>query len=182
MLWAGQLSQVFSVGPVKVSVIFLYRRIFRGPIFNIITWILTGLVAAWAVAYFFANLLECVPIEESFKAAPGQGGNPHCVDAIPMYFSQVYSDVLLDILILIVPIPSGGFANAELLSGVCTDASLHSLETDASCQTENNGNRSLPFGYNVSWSHAFMTLNSSAKHVTISARSLQVPRKQSSST
>lgn len=115
MLWAGQLSQVFSVGPVKISVILLYRRIFRGPVLNVVTWILIGLVASWVVAFFFANLLECVPIEDSFKAAPGQGGDPNCIDAIPMYFAQVYSDVALDILILLVPIPSGTCANSDLL-------------------------------------------------------------------
>ena len=37
--------------------------------------------------------------------APDMGGNPKCIDAIPMYWAQVYSDVILDLLILIIPIP-----------------------------------------------------------------------------
>lgn len=57
------------------------------------------------MAFFFANLLECVPISEAFKNAPGMGGNPKCINAIPMYLSQVYSDVVLDVLILAIPIP-----------------------------------------------------------------------------
>jgi hypothetical protein len=59
------------------------------------------------IAFSFANLLECIPIREAFVNDPGMGGNPHCIDAIPMYLSQVYSDVVLDVLILIIPIPLG---------------------------------------------------------------------------
>jgi hypothetical protein len=104
-LYAGQLSQIFAIGPVKISVLLFYRRIFRGHLFNISTWTVIGLVAAWMVAFFLANLLECLPISEAFVNAPGIGGNPKCINAIPMYLAQVYSDVVLDVLILAIPIP-----------------------------------------------------------------------------
>jgi hypothetical protein len=70
-----------------------------------VTWLLIGLVTAWMIVFFFTNLLECFPISEAFVNAPGLGGNPQCIDAIPMYLSQVYSDVVLDVLILVIPIP-----------------------------------------------------------------------------
>jgi len=105
MLYAGQLSQIFAIGPAKISALLFYCRIFRGTVFNIATWFLIGLVAAWMVAFFFANLLECVPISEAWVNAPGLGGNPKCIHAVPMYLAQVYSDVVLDVLILVVPIP-----------------------------------------------------------------------------
>ncbi|KAF2197121.1 hypothetical protein GQ43DRAFT_403698 [Delitschia confertaspora ATCC 74209] len=105
MLYAGQLSQIFAIGPAKISVLLFYRRIFRGVIFNFTTWSLIGLVAAWMTSFFFANLLECLPISQAFVNAPGLGGDPHCINAVPMYLAQVYSDVVLDVLILIVPIP-----------------------------------------------------------------------------
>ncbi|PQE29897.1 integral membrane protein [Rutstroemia sp. NJR-2017a WRK4] len=104
MLYAGQLSQIVAVGPTKIAVLLFYRRIFVGRVFEIVTWTLIFLVTAWSVGYFFANMLECIPISQSWASAPGQG-NPHCIDALPMYFSQVYSDVGLDCLIIIVPIP-----------------------------------------------------------------------------
>jgi hypothetical protein len=66
---------------------------------------LIALVSAWVIAFFFANLFECIPISEAFVNAPDMGGNPKCIDAIPMYLAQVYSDVILDLLILIIPIP-----------------------------------------------------------------------------
>lgn len=106
MLWAGQLSQIVAVGPAKLAVLCFYRRIFVGKWFDIVSWTLIGLVSAWSIGYFFANLLECLPISQSWASAPGQG-NPKCIDALPMYFSQVYSDVGLDCLIIIVPMPFG---------------------------------------------------------------------------
>ncbi|PHH90572.1 hypothetical protein CDD83_3259 [Cordyceps sp. RAO-2017] len=105
MLYAGQLSQALAIGPTKIAVLLLYRRIFRGRAFSIITWLLIAVAAGWTVAFFFANMLECVPVEEAFKNAPGLGGNPRCINAVPMYLSQVYSDVIIDALILAVPIP-----------------------------------------------------------------------------
>jgi hypothetical protein len=104
-LYAGQLSQICAIGLAKISVLLFYRRIFRGTLFNVATWTVIGLVAAWMVAFFFANLLECLPISEAFVNAPGLGGNPKCINAIPMYLAQVYSDVVLDVLILAIPIP-----------------------------------------------------------------------------
>ncbi|KAF2496998.1 hypothetical protein BU16DRAFT_526054 [Lophium mytilinum] len=106
MLWAGQLSQIFAIGPAKISVLLFYNRIFRGRTFNIINWALIALVSMWMIGYFFANLLECVPISHSFINAPGINlDRKHCIDAVPMYLSQVYSDLVLDALILIVPLP-----------------------------------------------------------------------------
>ena len=107
MLYAGQLSQMLAIGPTKISMLLLYRRIFRGSTFNIVTMILIALAVGWTVAFFFSNMFECVPIHEAWRNAPGLGGNPHCVDAVPMYLTQVYSDVVIDVLIFVVPIPLG---------------------------------------------------------------------------
>lgn len=107
MLYAGQLSQTLALGPTKISVLLFYRRIFRGQIFTVVNWTLIGICTSWTVAFFFANTLECIPITDAFENAPGLGGNPNCIDALPMYLSQVYSDVAIDALVLIVPIPLG---------------------------------------------------------------------------
>ena len=117
MLYAGQITQIFAIGPGKLSVLFLYRRIFRGVVFDIVTWLLIGIVLAWMIAFFFANLLECVPIKEAFINVPGVGGNPRCIDAIPMYFAQVYSDFAIDVLIIMVPIPLGKRRKGRPCSG-----------------------------------------------------------------
>ncbi|KAJ4296368.1 hypothetical protein N0V90_006413 [Kalmusia sp. IMI 367209] len=105
MLYAGQLSQILAIGPAKISVLFFYRRIFRGTVFKVANWTLIALVIIWMIGFFFANMFECVPIREAFVNAPGMGGNPKCIKALPMYLAQVYSDAILDILILVLPMP-----------------------------------------------------------------------------
>ena len=126
MLYAGQLSQTIAIGTAKISVLLLYRRIFRGDTFNKVTYGLLALVLGWTIAFLFANMLECVPIDQSWVAAPGQGGNPHCIHAIAMYFSQVYSDVILDISILIVPIPLSMYrTHAITFCATCADCYNH---------------------------------------------------------
>lgn len=107
MLYAGQLSQMLAIGPTKISMLLLYRRIFRGKIFDFLTYTLIVLVTGWTISFLFANMLECLPISESWKNAPGLGTNPHCIKAVPMYLSQVYIDVVLDAMILVLPIPLG---------------------------------------------------------------------------
>lgn len=62
------------------------------------------LVVAWTLAFFFANLFECVPISVNWT---GTGGAPPpiCINETPMYYAEAYSDVATDLLILITPIP-----------------------------------------------------------------------------
>jgi hypothetical protein len=107
MLYAGQLSQIFAIAPGKLSVLFFYRRIFRGKTFHIATWFLIAIVSIWCIAFFFGNMLECIPISEAWVNAPGLENNPKCIKAISMYLALVYSDLVIDVLILIVPIPLG---------------------------------------------------------------------------
>ena len=148
MLYAGQLSQMLAIGPTKISMLLLYRRIFRGSTFNIVTMVLIALATGWTVAFFFSNMLECVPIHEAWRNAPGLGGNPHCVDAVPMYLTQVYSDVVIDVLIFIVPIPLG-----EPLAPACFSVVLtifeQSMEAATSDQAESRSHRYLSSGIYV---------------------------------
>ena len=148
MLYAGQLSQMLAIGPTKISMLLLYRRIFRGSTFNIVTMVLIALAVGWTVAFFFSNMLECVPIHEAWRNAPGLGGNPHCVDAVPMYLTQVYSDVAIDVLIFVVPIPLG-----EPLAPACHSIVLtlvkQSMEAAISNQAESRSHRYLSSGIYV---------------------------------
>lgn len=62
-----------------------------------------GLTVTWTVVFFFCNLLQCWPISVNwtgFGAATEQ-----CIDTNKMYLAQAYSDVLLDVLILSLPVP-----------------------------------------------------------------------------
>lgn len=63
------------------------------------------LCTVWTISFFFANMFECLPISDAFLHALGTVHNENCIDAIPMYLVQAYSDVVLDVFILLIPIP-----------------------------------------------------------------------------
>ncbi|KAI4146133.1 MAG: hypothetical protein LQ340_006034 [Diploschistes diacapsis] len=96
------LTQIVTFSCTKLSVIFFYRRIFVGIVFNIASWTLITIVLLWSVGYFFANLFECKPIEANWVA---NGVSSTCVDELTMYISESWTDVFTDVLILSLPLP-----------------------------------------------------------------------------
>ena len=93
-------------------------RLFRGKVFNITSWIMVAIVSMWTIAFFFAHLLECVPIEAN---SGSNGLESTCVNEIPMYIGETWSDMITDgmhclpypsataniapVIILVMPIP-----------------------------------------------------------------------------
>lgn len=62
-----------------------------------------GLASIWTIAFFAANLLQCLPISENWSslgAAPGT-----CIRTTLMYLAQAWSDVFTDVVILSMPLP-----------------------------------------------------------------------------
>ncbi|MCJ1486508.1 hypothetical protein MMC06_006685 [Schaereria dolodes] len=91
------------IGITKLSILFFYRRIFRGTAFNIVTWTTIGLVASWIVAFFFATIFGWTPVQLSLH----DPNNPdvHCIDSISFFYGGAGSDVLIDFIILAMPAP-----------------------------------------------------------------------------
>lgn len=95
---------VVPISLAKCSLLFFYRRIFRGTTFSYITWATIGLATTWGVSFFFALLFQCNPISAYIRygqKAPGL----RCINPYQLYYSLSISDVLIDIIILIIPIP-----------------------------------------------------------------------------
>ncbi len=61
--YAFQIIEKLAFGVVKLSIIFLYRRIFVGRIFNIASWAMIAIVSAWSLSFFLATICECNPRE-----------------------------------------------------------------------------------------------------------------------
>lgn len=92
------------LGLTKMGILFFYRRIFRGKVFEAVTIATLTLVGVWTVSYFFALLFFCTPITPYLKqgsSAPGE----HCIDPVSVYYSLAISDVIIDVIILAIPIP-----------------------------------------------------------------------------
>lgn len=78
-------------------------RIFRGEIIIKAIWTMISVVIVWTVAFFFANMLQCIPLSLNWT---GLGGNNfQCIDENMMYLGQAFSDVITDVMILSMPLP-----------------------------------------------------------------------------
>ncbi|MCJ1453372.1 hypothetical protein MMC28_003719, partial [Mycoblastus sanguinarius] len=62
----SQLTQTLTFGLTKLAVVLFYRRIFATRTFSIISWIMIGVIVIWTIAFFAANLLQCLPISETW--------------------------------------------------------------------------------------------------------------------
>ena len=65
------------------------------------SWVMIGLTIIWTIAFFAANLLQCLPISENWTI-PTPGA---CIKTTMMYMAQAWSDVFTDVLILAMPLP-----------------------------------------------------------------------------
>ena len=98
------LMQIVTLATIKMSILFFYRRIFRGRTFEIASWVLIGVVAAWAITFFIAILAACgTSIAANFQTLSALKGE--CVNTFDILIALAVSDVAVDLAILIMPIP-----------------------------------------------------------------------------
>lgn len=102
--YAFQIIEKLAFGTVKLSILFLYRRIFVGRIFNIASWAMIAIVSAWSFSFFIATICECNP--PSTVWSPNRKAFlTNCIKTVEMLLGFAWSDVFTDVLILALPIP-----------------------------------------------------------------------------
>ena len=102
--WAFNLLQMPAFGLVKLSVLFFYRRIFRGKAFDICTKIMIGLVCIWTISFFFVVMFQCGT--KFFALWSNLFNNfTYCLDDLVFLKSNSISDIVTDVLILAIPAP-----------------------------------------------------------------------------
>ena len=76
----------------------LSSRIFRGTakarLFVATIWTLIVIVAIWTISFFFANMLQCLPISLNWTGAGGSA--QACINENMMYIAQAMSDAITD--------------------------------------------------------------------------------------
>lgn len=65
---------------------------------------MVGITIAWTIAFFFAIIFQCHPVSVFWKEFEYQYGHS-CVEIIPFYESTTYTDIILDVFTLAMPIP-----------------------------------------------------------------------------
>ncbi|KAI0445058.1 hypothetical protein F4803DRAFT_548469 [Xylaria telfairii] len=105
-LYVSEILGYFPLTLTKVSILLFYRRIFRGQVFSTITVHLIVLSVLWGVSFFFATLFICIPTHYSWTATQGTPDfAAHCYDPSPMFYGSAVSNMIVDILILLIPAP-----------------------------------------------------------------------------
>ncbi|KAL5116624.1 hypothetical protein ACEQ8H_005502 [Pleosporales sp. CAS-2024a] len=104
-MWIVLILGVLSIGFVKLSVIFLYRRIFTiSRMFNVYSMILIVLVVVWTLGFLAANIFMC-------GTHPSAAWTSHalllkyCYDSSPATTVRMLTNVIMDLLIVLSPMP-----------------------------------------------------------------------------
>ncbi|KAK8079293.1 hypothetical protein PG994_003100 [Apiospora phragmitis] len=95
-----------TLGSVKLSALFFYRRIFcnmeKRGIFNIIIWVTVIVVVLWLFIFLFLPGFQC---GTHFSALYDGTYNQYCKISLSIAYGLATSDFLLDVWILALPIP-----------------------------------------------------------------------------
>lgn len=87
---------------VKLSVLLFYIRIFKSiRTYRIAFWIVGIIIVGWCIAINFLALFTCVPVQKAWnRTTPG-----HCLDTHQTFLGATISNILVDFIILILPMP-----------------------------------------------------------------------------
>ena len=90
-----------SLGAIKISFLLLYRNIFPGKSFRIITNILAAIIIAWAIAIFWVSIFSCNPVHAfwTFSLLP----TADCIDTVKFYIGIWVPNIVTDLIILVLP-------------------------------------------------------------------------------
>ncbi|KAI9687075.1 MAG: hypothetical protein M1822_002485 [Bathelium mastoideum] len=91
-----------ALGCTKLSILFFYRRIFRGRIFNIVTWIVIITVTLWMLIFSVTWLLSCGNHPRVLWTQFAEI-NSRCLNVFDQMIAGAVVDWILDIAVLVLP-------------------------------------------------------------------------------
>jgi hypothetical protein len=90
-------------GSAKLSALFFYRHIFRGTLFNIISWAMIVIVILWTIAFFGVVIFQC-GVRVDLLWSSGAIVKEQCAPGFNIAISNAGTDVFTDLVILLIPI------------------------------------------------------------------------------
>ncbi|KAF2147766.1 hypothetical protein K461DRAFT_325195 [Myriangium duriaei CBS 260.36] len=103
--YALQIMAYIGDGLTKLSILFLYRRLFPNPAYNIANTIWCIVIGAWAIAFIFGTVFQCTPINTVWLSPFAEATPGKCADTMPFYAAGAITDLITDVLVLALPIP-----------------------------------------------------------------------------
>ncbi|KAL8721382.1 MAG: hypothetical protein Q9225_001929 [Loekoesia sp. 1 TL-2023] len=100
-----QTTEKIAFGLIKLSFLFLWRRIFgHVRIFNTISWVMIAVVSAWSLTFFLATVFQC-GVKWNLNWAPITAFLTQCSNTLNMLTVFTTTDIITDLLIIAMPIP-----------------------------------------------------------------------------
>ncbi|KAI1342456.1 hypothetical protein F5Y15DRAFT_412963 [Xylariaceae sp. FL0016] len=99
--FAFEIIYMYCLACMKLSQLFLYRRMFGADWGSkVVIYVSMGVVAAWVTCYTFLFVFLCDPIEQQWTLER----IGHCMDQITVLKSLILTNVLTDLLIILLPL------------------------------------------------------------------------------
>ncbi|KAL9088494.1 MAG: hypothetical protein Q9159_003060 [Coniocarpon cinnabarinum] len=96
------LMQTLAIGFIKLSLMFFYRRIFTGKLFNLVNWATICITAAWTVAFLFGTIFAC---GAKFWANWGSTADlGYCDNTVAFFAAMAISEFILDWAVMLIPL------------------------------------------------------------------------------
>lgn len=99
--FALNMISIIGLGLIKSSILVMYKNIFAVRKFQITVYVVLVLVIGWTISFSISHLFTCYPITVFIEPYY----NNSCVETVPMFLALLFTDVIADIVILILPIP-----------------------------------------------------------------------------
>ncbi|KAH8889021.1 hypothetical protein GQ53DRAFT_604331, partial [Thozetella sp. PMI_491] len=102
--WIEEFLYTFEVVFTKLSLLFLYLRIFPSTTFRLQCKVLCGVVLAFGIACVVSSLLLCAPVSYNWEQWDGKHEG-HCANVNAQVYAMAGINMALDLCIFILPIP-----------------------------------------------------------------------------
>ncbi|KAL1883347.1 hypothetical protein Daus18300_000405 [Diaporthe australafricana] len=99
--FAINMISIVGLGLVKCSILVLYYNLFPSRKFQLCIWGMVAFVIGWTISFFFSHLFTCYPITVFIEPYY----NNSCVEIVTMFLALLFTDVVADFAILLLPVP-----------------------------------------------------------------------------
>ncbi|KXH66341.1 hypothetical protein CSAL01_03935 [Colletotrichum salicis] len=98
--FALNMISILGLGLVKSSILVLYYTLFPSQRFRYVVFGVLAFVIGWTVSFFLSHLFTCFPITVFIEPYYGNS----CVQTVPMFLALLFTDVIADFVILVLPV------------------------------------------------------------------------------
>lgn len=100
--FTSQLAFAVSITAAKLSILYLYHRLFRTHRFTVIGIVLALFLVSWGIAFPLTVVFNCKPVNYFWdKSIPGG----HCIDGRAMSYTLAAVSTSTDVVVWALPIP-----------------------------------------------------------------------------